>query len=92
MTDEAPFSLTATAAGLYGDHVWIVTGTRCSDPYPCRCHESKFGRCHPAFCPCSGRIDPAGPECCATVNTPARAAQASADYALKKARERGILG
>jgi hypothetical protein len=64
---------------------WLIAGTSPDEPYPCRCHESKFGRCHPAFCPCSGRLDPAGPECCAVTNTPERAAQAAQAYARKRA-------
>jgi hypothetical protein len=67
---------------------WLLAGTPQDQPYPCRCHEAKFGRCHPAFCPCGGRLDPQGPTCCAVVNTPARVAQAAAEYRIKKDRER----
>lgn len=68
--------------------VWLIAGTRLKDEYPCRCHEAKYGRCHPAFCPCSGRLD-YGPGCCARVNTPERAAMAQAAYELRRRRERG---
>ncbi len=70
--------------------VWIVAGTRADEPYPCRCHERKYRKCSPAFCPCSGRPDPPSPDCCAVENTPQRAALASAEYRLRKDRERAV--
>lgn len=79
---------------------WLIAGTPSDEPYPCRCLEPVRGKdgstftpkaCNPAFCPCSGRADPQSPECCALYNTPERASQAAAAYALKKRREAGIL-
>jgi hypothetical protein len=78
----------------------LIAGTPVTEPYPCRCLEpvtTRDGRtftpktCNAGFCPCSGRLDPAGPECCAVHNTPERAAMASAAYQLRKRMERGIL-
>lgn len=37
--------------------VWAIAGTRLREPYPCRCHERKYGRCSPKYCPCHGRTD-----------------------------------
>lgn len=68
--------------------VWLVVGTSTEEPYPCRCSESRFGRCSAVFCPCSGRPDPASPRCCAVENTPERAAQAAAAYRQFKEMQR----
>jgi hypothetical protein len=67
---------------------WLIAGTLVTEPYPCRCHESRFGKCSPLWCPCSGRLDPQGPDCCAVHNTPARWKEANREYEAKKARER----
>jgi len=95
---EEQKSPAATQAAGFGP--WLIAGTPVDEPYPCRCLEPvvmsdgrtfKPKACNPAFCPCSGRLDPQGPECCAIHNTPARAAMASAAYALKRRKERGEL-
>lgn len=67
--------------------VWLLAGTPVEEPYPCRCHEAKFGKCSPMWCPCAGRVDEAlGWEgCCASRHTPEVVAEASAAYQRKKA-------
>ncbi len=66
---------------------WLITGTPVTEPYPCRCGESRFGKCSPLWCPCSGRPDPAGPLCCAVHNTPARWKEANTAYEMKRAAD-----
>jgi hypothetical protein len=72
---------------------WLFTGTPVGEPYPCRCHEAKYGRCSPVFCPCAGRLDRAvlPPGCCAHDFTPEHVTVARAAYDLKRRREREIL-
>lgn len=71
--------------------VWLATGARADEPYPCRCAEAKFGRCNAAFCPCSGRPDPQGANCCGHRFGPEEAARAAAAWQEKKERERAGL-
>lgn len=84
----------ASAAASAVRGVWLIAGTPAGEPYPCRCGEPvrmadgstyRPKTCSPAFCPCSGRLDPQGPECCAIFNTPERAAQAQAEYRRRRA-------
>jgi hypothetical protein len=72
--------------------VWLLAGTPVGEPYPCRCSERRFGRCSAVFCPCSGRMDPPSPACCAVENTPEKAAQAGAAYRQWKEMQRAGEG
>ncbi len=36
---------------------WIIAKTPTTQPYPCRCHERRYSKCHPRYCPCAGRTD-----------------------------------
>jgi hypothetical protein len=45
---------------------WIIAGTDADQPYPCRCHEARYGQCNAAWCPCAGRPDPPKTSCCGT--------------------------
>lgn len=66
---------------------WIIAGTPVGDPYPCRCHERKYAKCSPMWCPCAGRTDIAltWANCCASVNTPEVVAEAAVAYERKRA-------
>ena len=75
----------ASAAASAVRGVWLIAGTPSSEPYPCRCHESKFGRCSPVFCPCAGRPDLLPESCCSTRFGPAEVATATAAWRMKKA-------
>jgi hypothetical protein len=66
---------------------WIIAGTAASEPYPCRCHEARFGRCSAAFCPCAGRTDPQNAACCAWRFSPADHVMAMAAWQLKRHAE-----
>lgn len=79
MADEA----SPAPAGLSG--VWMIAGTPIHEPYPCRCHERRGKACSPLWCPCSGRSDPQGPECCGTWNTPQRWKEANEVYQRRRA-------
>lgn len=68
--------------------VWLVAGTPIDEPYPCRCAEAKYGRCNAAFCPCSGRPDPQGANCCGHRFGPEEAARAAAAWQEKRDRQR----
>ena len=63
---------------------WIIAGTDASDPYPCRCHERKGMYCSAAWCPCAGRPDPQGPQCCANRFGPAAHVAAMQEWRIKK--------
>ncbi len=80
---------TVTAVG-FGP--WLIAGTPVTEPYPCRCHESRFGRCSPVFCPCAGRPDVQPDPCCSGRVGPVEVVIAKAAYDLKKRQERGLLG
>lgn len=46
-----------TSEDIFAGSRWIVTGTPVREPYPCRCHEAKYGACSVKWCPCVGRLD-----------------------------------
>lgn len=67
---------------------WKIAGTPVSEPYPCRCHESRRGACSPLWCPCSGRPDVLPPPCCSSRFGPAEWKTANLAYEAKKRAER----
>jgi hypothetical protein len=69
--------------------VWIAARTALDEVYPCRCDETRGSRAgggpHAAYCACAGRLDPQGPACCASRNTPAVTARAVAEEEARRA-------
>lgn len=63
---------------------WMIAGTPVGQPYPCRCHESKFGRCSPLWCPCAGRPDIFPEPCCSGRFGPAEWKAANTAWEAKR--------
>lgn len=62
---------------------WLIAGTPTSEPYPCRCAESRYGRCSPMWCPCAARQDPPEAKCCGHRTTVEDVQRAKREYAAR---------
>ncbi len=72
------------AAAAAGFRPWLIAGTPVDEPYPCRCHESRFGRCSPLWCPCAGRPDVLPEPCCSSRFGPAEWKAANLAWEAKR--------